>query len=1280
MQINSRSLGPGKTSPRLIADLLEHNPARKSGFNLLIDRAPRFKDGVPEQARRNDRDCRHKLVLKDNQTVAPTSLPTLRLPDETTKYVVAAYCQLCKWHFHITADYWAMEDGQRSCYLGDKENWMHHLRYTPEAELQQDLLEAREYHFACSASRCPVIVKILMYPPRLSPALLQPITNTTILKARGEETIRDDPVRFAGFFPLTPINALTNLRTFLVDAKDTPSGADRRRIAKRNKKFCLAFNDDCNELFDFLGFNTTEAVKEEVKEDVVSGTSDAYDYFWQLPIVNEHNKGFIDDVVCELAQLLSEYPEIERNRAHVSIYYAPTPAFKSIACSLGYFGYVTRCRAKSVDESEHPHYANLGALDNFPDDSISWAYDRQVLCDPENAPYYLDCLFGIANGRESSDLQVKVSLEKSTGKLPLLEIEEAYNFFCLAIDRKLSDDHIIGVYTSYIQSAPLHKDQAREYLRVIGKARDSKKIESIAMNMAMTYEEALELLAGVNADTASDMVQAVAAAIMFDAANDTKKRVPYALLLVGKKKGADGDLQSQAELLEAAFDMTARSDTFDNDLESAYQSLDFKNRLGPDMLVWQYYKHGNNEGNLNAVYTIAMARRSKQLLALVDPELVPNGALSLTTSPIGLDNIGNTCYLNSILQFYYTIKPIRDVVAGIDTYRMDLDSPTIDKDIKKKKVGGRNISRSEIKNAQKFVYGLRTLFEQLKTSPTQSVRPTTELANLTLLSDQKVAQYRRDSVTSPGGRLAFEEISENVPIYGPDDIDTTPVFSGPEPQHLISPVLTPEFENDMEMVDRPTDKKSALPDDSSDSTLVDADTTVLNSDTNPLEDKKNIVEQVNTSAPHNIEQNIVMENIESSIDHTKTLPAPEKPPPVPPRKKQADENLWAFGAQQDVTEVVGNVVFRLQCAIKPESFEEGTGEQRDRIRDTFYGANATYLQKAEALEKKVESWGNLIIYPSPAGPCDIYEALDVTFDMQTVEFKKGETEQYSSITQLPPVLQMHIQRTAYDVVKKQPWKNMNAVHFPEVLYMDRYMDTDDETLLQRRSDAWKWKAELQTLQKRQATLKADKLTVEEALVATKKFVSSLQELESDGVEDLDISPSLPDALDERIAKIRVETAYIESEITTIKSRLRDQFADMRQYEYRLQTVFIHRGQSGSGHYWIYIYDLEHSVWREYNDERVSEVHDTRQVFGKDGIADGTPYYLAYVRSTDCKNLVNAVVRDVTNIPDDSNSEDLFQASHIENVGEEQVLPQLESSTDPIRIDENMVLDAHGNPW
>lgn len=52
--------------------------------------------------------------------------------------------------------------------------------------------------------------------------------------------------------------------------------------------------------------------------------------------------------------------------------------------------------------------------------------------------------------------------------------------------------------------------------------------------------------------------------------------------------------------------------------------------------------------------------------------------------PIGLDNIGNTCYLNSLLQYLFTVKPIRDIVLNYDDVKLDLT----DESIQARRIGG----------------------------------------------------------------------------------------------------------------------------------------------------------------------------------------------------------------------------------------------------------------------------------------------------------------------------------------------------------------------------------------------------------------------------------------------------------------------------------------------------------------------------------------------------------------------------------------------------------------
>jgi len=667
------------------------------------------------------------------------------------------------------------------------------------------------------------------------------------------------------------------------------------------------------------------------------------------------------------------------------------------------------------------------------------------------------------------------------------------------------------------------------------------------------------------------------------------------------------------------------------DVGDAYNRLQIGTRNAPDETILTYYQSlsngapsGSKDSYTEALRVIALDRQSNFLLRKLED---PNADVQAgTAEPVGLDNIGNTCYLNSLLQYYYTIKPVRDMVINFQQHRMSLN----EEDIKKKRVGGRIVDKSEIIKAQKctslshklsipltcaVVDELHSLFENLKTASTRSIKPTRELAELTIFSSAAVADFRRSSISSPHGPPNLSSIMEG-PVYGPQ---------WPPPP---LPPLPTTVEEDIEMVDHPGNKNTDNDDDSSEVTLVD------------LDQLPSYSEATGNDEP-GPGGDAVMVNGEDPSPETNKCSASEKPPPIPPRNKsglviQTNENkdllpndeLWKFGSQQDVTEVIGNVMFRLQCAIKPTSIEENSGAQIDIIRDTFFGANTVYTQKAQSLERKTEAWPSIIVFPGKVGR-DIYEALDVVYDEQQVEIDNTTVPQYASLSKLPPILQIHIQRTDFDHEHHRAFKNRNPVVFQETIYLDRYVDSGDpdSPVMRRRREAWKWKELLRTLETRQAVLRNEEaqINVPDALLATKDFVSNLQEEEIEGV---DVDPALPEALEERIAEVAAELEAITGRIATLKQKLQGQFIDMREYEYKLQSVFIHRGEAGGGHYWIYIYDFEHDIWREYNDEYVSEVKDRRRIFEHQGGAGGTPYYLVYVKSTDIKNLVDAVCRDV----------------------------------------------------
>ena len=107
---------------------------------------------------------------------------------------------------------------------------------------------------------------------------------------------------------------------------------------------------------------------------------------------------------------------------------------------------------------------------------------------------------------------------------------------------------------------------------------------------------------------------------------------------------------------------------------------------------------GSKASYTDALRTIATARNSDFLRAKIDDPNAPIQAeKGSEDQPVGLDNIGNTCYLNSLLQYYYTVNAVRDVVMNFSEYRMALNT----ENMLRKRVGGRAVGKSEIIKAQK---------------------------------------------------------------------------------------------------------------------------------------------------------------------------------------------------------------------------------------------------------------------------------------------------------------------------------------------------------------------------------------------------------------------------------------------------------------------------------------------------------------------------------------------------------------------------------------------------
>ena len=131
-------------------------------------------------------------------------------------------------------------------------------------------------------------------------------------------------------------------------------------------------------------------------------------------------------------------------------------------------------------------YAGLGAILDFHDNLLVFAYERQIGCDVGNTPYYLECLQGISKGRSekgsnSDELQTRVVIEESSGKVSLQDIRNAYAAFGLDMNSPYDDeDHIIGTFQSRVADSSRQEPELRRALNVIGQHRDSFRIQQFA--------------------------------------------------------------------------------------------------------------------------------------------------------------------------------------------------------------------------------------------------------------------------------------------------------------------------------------------------------------------------------------------------------------------------------------------------------------------------------------------------------------------------------------------------------------------------------------------------------------------------------------------------------------------------------------------------------------------------------------------------------------------------------------------------------------------------------
>lgn len=384
--------------------------------------------------------------------------------------------------------------------------------------------------------------------------------------------------------------------------------------------------------------------------------------------------------------------------------------------------------------------------------------------------------------------------------------------------------------------------------------------------------------------------------------------------------------------------------------------------------------------------------------------------------------------------------------------------------------------------------------------------------------------------------------------------------------------------------------------------------------------------------------------------------------------------------QQDVEEVIGNIINRLQAAIQPSSVNEQTGIQMELVMETFFIKMVNYTKKFDdpAYQSEIGFDRSITAYPAPKGSCTLYDALARNFDQQVLE--ESKLWRYTAIQELPPILHVLIQRSSVG------HKNENPVIIPETLYLDRYMDAPHESPeFKRRNAQWAVASRVGDLKEVKETItapepkrvKLDCHAEESELTDIAAFDVSFDvdgPLDSDltdAARNVDQSFEEPASTEDQVtieSKLELESHIwdlMQGELEKREKQLVEELDELKNYPFRLQAVICHSGRLTSGHYWVWIHDFEDNIWRKYNDEHVEENPNTEAVL-KQLSQSGNPYYLCYVRDEDKNDFVNVPKRAPPSPPVDEQPVD--EPSEADNDGDVAVLDLVEDTKGQAMVD------------